>query len=382
MRSHPRLASWLTVVLTGLLALFAVGAVHTAARQRADSPGPGALAAPVPAFKHIFVIVMENKAYENIIGNRRLPYLNSLAQQYGLATNYYAIRHPSLPNYLALTGGDTFGITSDCINCTVAQPNLVDQLEAAGRSWKAYMESMPGPCFVGDSGRLYRQKHNPFIYYDNIRENPARCNQIVPFTQFEADLRANTLPNFIWITPNMCNDIHDCSPPSGDTWLKTWIPKILGSPAWQDGGVLFITFDEGSSNNRRGCCRYATGDRIATLVISPLGKPAYQSPVAYDHYSLLRTIETAWGLPLLGRANDPSTAPMADFFTTPATSSPRDHSRRSSCWSPPSRGISSSTSWALPLGDSRGRLRDAARHVPTPGSIPGSEDRLRCVREE
>jgi len=160
------------LVLIGLLISCAPGPAPTIS----DSPLISTVVAPVrpPAFKHIFVIIMENKDYERIVDNTgQAPYLNELAQQYGLATNYYAITHPSLPNYLALTGGSTFGIDSDCTDCTVPQPNLVDQLEAGGKSWKAYMEGMPHPCFIGDDGPLYRQKHNPFIYYDNLHPHLA-----------------------------------------------------------------------------------------------------------------------------------------------------------------------------------------------------------------
>jgi acid phosphatase len=276
--------------------------------------------APVPRFSHIFEIVLENKEYSSIIGNPSAPYLNSLAQQYGLATNYYAIAHPSLPNYIALIGGSTFGIKSNCTTCFIDAPNLVDQIEGAGRSWRAYMEGMPSPCFVGDQGR-YRQKHNPFIYYDNIRQNPARCNQIVPFTQFAQDLTANTLPDYVWITPDMCNDTHDCPVSTGDLWLQTWVTKVLASPAWQQNGVLFITYDESKSSDSSGCCQGAAGGHIVTLVISPLGKPGYRSSTAYDHYSLLRTIEEAWGMPRLGGANCPCAPPLGDFFTGAARES-------------------------------------------------------------
>ncbi len=276
---------------------------------------PTTAAPMVPAFGHVFEIVMENHEASSIIGNTSAPYINSLAQQYGFAANFYAIGHPSLPNYLALIGGDTFGITSDCTTCFVNAPNLVDQLEGAGKSWKAYMEDMPSPCFVGNSGTLYRQKHNPFIYFDDIRKNAARCNQIVPFTQFATDLQKNRVPNYAWITPNMCDDMHSCSIGAGDAWLKTWVTKILASPAWQQNGVLFITYDEGSTT--MGCCTVASGGHIATVVISPLGKPAYQSAIVYDHYSLLRTIEEAWDLPLLNGANCDCSQPMADFFTPP-----------------------------------------------------------------
>jgi phospholipase C len=290
------------------------------------APGPPAIttatitttAARVPNFKHIFVVVLENKEYDQVVGQDQTPYFNSLAQHYGLASNYYGIRHPSLPNYLALTGGSTFNIKSDCIDCFVAQPNIVDQLEAAGKSWKAYIESMPSACFLGDAPPLYKQKHNPFVYYNDIRTNPERCQQVVPFTEFAKDLANNALPNYVWITPNLCNDSHDCPTSSSDRWLATWVPQILESPAWQDDGALFITYDEGDAKQLfpGSCCREGNGGHIATLVISPLGEPGYRSPVAYDHYSLLRTIENAWQLPELGAAACSCAPPMADFFVS------------------------------------------------------------------
>lgn len=282
------------------------------------TPIPSSTAAPsgrIPSFSHVFTIIMENEALEAILGNTSsAPYINSLAQKYGIAANYYGIGHPSLQNYIALIGGDTFGINSDCTDCFIDAPNLVDQLEGAGKTWKAYMESMPSPCFVGDDSPLYRQKHNPFIYFDNIRNNPARCAKIVPFSQFDQDLQAGTLPDYVWITPNMCNDIHDCSLATGDAWLQTWVSKIVNSPAWQQNGVLFLTFDESERSDTSGCCVYAAGGHILTLVISPLGKPTYQSQAAYGHYSLLRTVEEAWGLPFLSKAACDCSPPMADFF--------------------------------------------------------------------
>jgi phospholipase C len=249
-----------------------------------------------------------------------MPFFNGLAQRYSLATNYYGIGHPSLPNYLALTGGSTFGINSDCTDCMVAQPNLVDQLEHAGKSWKAYMADMPSPCFVGDAPPLYMQKHNPFIYYDDVRTVPERCAKIVPFGQFAHDLAAQTLPQYTWITPNMCDDAHTCPAASADQWLSTWIPQIIASRAWQDAGALFITFDEGHRSTwfPGSCCVEGNGGHIATLVVTPLGKPGYRSEVAYDHYSLLRTIEDGLGLPALGGAACNCAPAMADFFTQPA----------------------------------------------------------------
>ncbi len=270
--------------------------------------------AGLPAFDHIFLIILENKDARKVAGNPSAPYINELASQYGSATQYYGVTHPSLPNYLALTGGDTFGIASDCTDCFVNEDNLADQIEASGRSWKAYLEAMPSPCFLGNANPLYKQKHNPFIYYDSIRTDPKRCGQTVPLDQLANDLNSDQVPDFVWITPDMCNDMHDCPVETGDAWLKLWVSQILASKAWQQDSVLFITFDEGKSDNTEGCCTYAAGGRVVTLVISPYVPPGFKSDVAYSHYSLLRTIEVAWGLPLLGKADCACTLPMTDFF--------------------------------------------------------------------
>lgn len=282
-----------------------VGASNPIA-QASSTPTP---TRAIPAFAHIFVIVMENREFGLVIGSSEAPYLNNLASQYGLATNYFAIAHPSLPNYLALIGGSTFGIRSDCNGCFIDQPNLVDQIEAAGKTWKAYMEGMPSPCFVGDYGK-YAQKHDPFIYFDSIRNDPARCGRIVPFEKLPDDLKNGSLPDFVWITPDLCHDAHDCPLATADDWLKLWVTAILGSPEWSAGSALFITFDEGQGDH--GCCKVAQGGRVATLVISPYGKPGFRSARDYDHYALLRTIEDAWDLPPLGGAAD--IGPMTDFF--------------------------------------------------------------------
>ena len=268
----------------------------------------------VPHFSHIFVIVMENRGYSDIIGDTaNAPYINQLASQYGLLTQDYATTHPSLPNYLSLIGGDSFGVTSDCTTCFVAGTNLVDTLEAGNKTWRAYMESMPSPCFIGDSGQYY-QKHDPFIYFNNIRTNAARCQQVVPLDGLTNDLAGPSTPDFVWITPNICNDMHDCSTAIGDSWLKLWVPRILASAAWKQNGALFITWDEGVDNN--GCCKYAGGGQVATLVISPLVKAGARSATPYDHYSLLRTVCAAWGLTPPGHANDPATAPITGIYTS------------------------------------------------------------------
>jgi hypothetical protein len=258
----------------------------------------------------VFIIVMENNEYGNIIGSSSAPYINSLANQYSLATQYYAITHPSLPNYLALTAGSTFGITSDCTSCWINATNLADQIEGSGRTWKAYMESMPAPCTVSDTG-LYAQRHDPWVYYNDIRTNAARCAaHVVPYTQLGTDIANGTVPNFVWITPNVCDDMHDCSVSTGDTWLSQNVPTILNSSAFKNGGVLFLVWDEGTTN--AGCCGNASGGHIANLVISPLARAGFKSTTPEDHYSLLATIEDAWGLARLNFAA--GAAAMREYF--------------------------------------------------------------------
>lgn len=255
---------------------------------------------------------MENNEYGNIIGNSSAPYINNLANQYGLATQYYAVSHPSLPNYLAMSAGNTFGITSDCTTCWVNATNLADQIEGSGRTWKAYMESMPSACYIGDAGE-YAQKHDPWIYYNDIRTNATRCaGHIVPYTQFGTDMASGNAPNFVWITPNLCNDMHDCSVNTGDTWLSQNVPTILNSSTFKNGGVLFITWDEGSTS--AGCCTYAAGGQVAMLVISPLANAGFKSSTAEDHYSLIATIEDSWGLGRLNNAACSCSGVMREYF--------------------------------------------------------------------
>jgi hypothetical protein len=271
---------------------------------RVTTPTPA-----IPAFDHIFVVIMENHGYDEIIGSADAPYLNQLATKCGVAANYTSVAHPSLPNYLALTGGDTYGVTTDCTDCFQSAPNLaVDRIAASGRTWRAYMESMPSPGFVGDS-YPYMQKHDPFIYYDDIRTDPAQLANVVPYSQLATDLAtAATTPAFGWITPNMLDDMHDGTVAQGDTWLSTAVPALLAAPAWtEQNSLLVITWDEDDN---------APGNQVATFVIASGVAAGFTSAVAYNHYSLLRTIEAAWGLEPL-TANDGQAAVMSDFF--PAT---------------------------------------------------------------
>jgi phosphatidylinositol-3-phosphatase len=289
---------------------------NCAQRMRsAERPGFAVNSRRLPAFSHVVVIVMENKECGDVIGNRRAPFLNTLASRYALATSYFAIRHPSLPNYLALTGGSTFGIASDCTACRVRATNLVDQLERAGLSWKAYMEGLPRPCYRGAVAGRYAKKHNPFVYYDDVVSNPARCSRVVPLANLRSDLDSGELPAFSWITPDSCHDMHDCGVAAGDRFLAGLVPRLLR--AIGPKGVLFITWDEGESDSVRGCCGTAVGGRVATIVAGPLARTGVAVGVPYDHYSLLRTIEDAWQLPELRNAGCPCTRPLTALFAAP-----------------------------------------------------------------
>lgn len=293
-------------------AVLASAVVPTGALATARGPGSrnaAASATSLPDFSHVIVLVMENKEYGQVIGNASAPYINGLASNYSLATRFYAVSHPSLPNYLAMIGGSTFGITSDCTSCSVNATNLVDQLEGAGISWKAYMEDMPGPCYKGGYAGKYAKKHDPFMYFKDVYSNATRCQNVVPMTQLTTDLGSGSLPRFAFITPNLCHDMHDCSVKVGDNFLSTLVPQLL--PALGTNGVLFLTWDEGSTN--AGCCTYAHGGHVATIVAGPGALASTTSSVGYDTYSILKTIETAWGLAPLGKAACKCTAVMSDL---------------------------------------------------------------------
>jgi len=259
----------------------------------------------VPHFDYIVMFMFENKEFGKIIGSPIMPIYNKLSENYSLLTQYYAVRHPSLPNYIAMMGGDTFGISDDCTDCFVNQKSLPDLIEASGRTWKTYQEDMPSPCFVGNS-KPYYQKHNPFIYFDSIRTNQMRCEKnVVPFTALQTDINAGALPNFIFITPNICNDAHDCTLDVTDEWLTDQLNVLM--PALDKIGktyLIILNWDEGSSDE--SCCGLPdkAGGRIPVILMSSLVKNGFQDDTPYTHYSLLKTISEAWGLPYLGHAAD------------------------------------------------------------------------------
>lgn len=330
-------------------------------------------------FKHIFYIMMENHATNEIFGNTAdAPYINWLTSKYGIATNYYGVTHPSLPNYLAAISGDFQGIWDDCaagstVTCapeefgptsgytngqellTQAQitsatntphwfggANIVDQLEAHGMSWKAYMQTLPYtgytgaayPIINGTPISLYVQKHNPFDYFSDIRNSSSRMQKIVPFNQLNQDLNAHTVPNFVWISPDTCHDMHGIDPTSaqeigipscgypvsgldhgaiqlGDAFLNSTVSTIMDSHAWTEKSAIVISWDEDDYAGYTGCCHSPQGVGGVTLgganapfiaITSQNAHHTVDTSTAYNHYSLLATIEQLWGFSCLDNA--------------------------------------------------------------------------------
>jgi hypothetical protein len=262
---------------------------------------------PVPRLHRVVIVVMENKGCEEVIGSPEAPYLNGLAERYAFPSRFYALQRPSLPNYLGLTSGTTFGLDHNCTDCSFRGRNLVDQLEKARISWKAYMQSMPAPCFRGPAAGHYVKEHNPFVYYPNVASNPKRCRHVVPLDRLTKDIAAHALPRFVWISPDNCYNSHNCAIRTGDRFLSLLVPRLEREIGRR--GVIFVTYDEG--NDRSGCCGGAAGGHIATVVAGPAARPGARSALEYDHYSILRTIEDAWGLPRLRGAACPCTRPLS-----------------------------------------------------------------------
>jgi hypothetical protein len=276
--------------------------------QPSVTPAPSPTAIPlVPDFRHIVTIVLENKEFGTVINNGRMPYFNQLAREYTLLTQHYAVTHPSLPNYLAFIGGDTFGVTFDCNKCLVDAVTLPDFIEESGRSWKTYQEDMPTACFQRSDAGNYAMKHNPFMYFDPIRLNEERCNRsVVPMLQLYSDITAHELPDYVFITPNLCNDAHSCGLRTADDWLNA-LMMVLQPELDRDGEpyLVIITWDEGQGNH--SCCGLPAeaGGRVATILVSPQARRGFEDGTPYTHYSILKTISEAWGLPQLGLAADP-----------------------------------------------------------------------------
>jgi phospholipase C len=239
---------------------------------------------------------MENHRYSDVIGSAAAPYTTSLSLECGSATHYAIVGSPSLPNYIGATFGDTFGISDDAPPSShdLSADNLFRQVRAAGGSAKSYEESMPQNCALSSSGN-YAVKHNPEAYANGPGDRAACQRDNVPLGttsggNFLSDLQNDTLPSFSFITPNLCNDTHDCSVATGDGWLKGWVPKILQSTAYRAGRTaLVIMYDEYTP--------------IPNVFITPSTVPGTIATQGFDHYSLLRTTEEMLGIgSFLGRA--------------------------------------------------------------------------------
>jgi phosphatidylinositol-3-phosphatase len=261
--------------------------------------------------------VEENHAYSSVIGNPAMPYTNSLAQQYALATQYYADRHNSLPNYFMLTTGDLI-TTDDLYTGTVTSDNVVRAITAAGKTWKVYAESLPSIGYLGPSVIPYGKDHNPFTYLSDVLNSSSQAANVVPFTQLAADMQNGTLPNYAMIVPNFANDGHDCPNEASyctdtdklaniDSWVQTNVGPLINSAAFNNS-VLVYTWDESAITDMTN-----TGGHVATILVGSPVRHGFQSTAVYQHQSMLRlTME------LLGITDFPgaaATAPdMAEFF--------------------------------------------------------------------
>jgi len=283
----------------------AVAAATAARPAPAAASGPCGTLSSAPAYTHVIWVWLENHSLDKIIGSAQAPYLNSLATECGLATNYHNITHKSLPNYVGATSGLGYQalarFTRDCSplrGCTTTAPSLFGQ----GETWKAYQESMPSNCDTRNSGE-YAVHHNPVPYFTTL---PGCATSDVPYTELAHDLAAGTLPAFSFITPNLLDDMHTGTIAEGDRWMAANLPKVLDSDEYTDGSTaVFITWDEGHGGTPgEKCATNKTDDscHIATIVISPSTKPGTRSATLFSHYSLLRTAEELLGLPLLGHA--------------------------------------------------------------------------------
>jgi acid phosphatase len=290
-------------VAFALTAVLSMRVVSAAQEQRA---------ADHPTFGHIVIILEENTGLGYLLGNKNgAPYFNSLLDQYGLASEFYANTHPSIGNYMMLVTGQV--LTNDDRDTPASFPvdvdNVVRQLERAGKTWKAYAEGLPHVGYTGGNIGKYAVRHVPLAYLTDVQRSPELRSNLVPFTQFAEDLRSHRLPQYSFVTPDVCNDGHSCRIEVMDRWLHTHVPALLEDEQFKEDGLLIITFDEAwGSDDAHG------GGQIATLLVSPaFSKRSYRSTTFYQHQSTLRLTLEGLGVDALpGLAKDAPT--MWEFF--------------------------------------------------------------------
>jgi hypothetical protein len=271
--------------------------------------------APVASTPHVMVIVEENKGYKATLGTCSAdPYLCSLAAAYATDTSWFGVSHPSAPNYVAFASGSTQGMSSDCSPPSCGPwnvPSLGGQLSVAGIPWRAYMESMPTACSTGANSGLYAEKHNPFLYFSDVRlaANCATVEQPYPGAAgLVSALTGTGAPDFVWITPNLANDMHDGSVTAGDAWLTANLAPVLASSWFTHGNAtVIVTMDEGPSTNA-----------IPMVVISSRARGVGAVTTHGNHYGTLRSIEETYGLGLLGGAASSANGDLAGLFGGPA----------------------------------------------------------------
>jgi phosphatidylinositol-3-phosphatase len=285
----PRRTRWLRICLTALAVALSVSAPPLLGVTRAAAASP----------PNIMVIVEENQGYSNIIGNAKAPYINSLARTFASATQWYGLTDNSLADYVALISGTTGSYGS---------PTLVGELATAGISWKAYMEDMPSPCYTGPGVGNYEKVHNPFVSFKSITKNPAQCNRIVPFAGtggFASDLNGKTAPSFMFVVPNVCDDMHSsCSSMNkitqGDKWLKANLSTVFGSQWYMNGGIVIITWDSATTADKSGW-NTGNGGHVPTIVISATSSRAFGN--GGNHYGTLLAIEEEYVVGHLGQSS-------------------------------------------------------------------------------
>jgi hypothetical protein len=308
-RSAPMALGVFLVVGALAIGIAAIAAVPGATR-RAGTTSTSTTGPPVTHglshFAHVMVVVMENLSYASALAT---PGFAALAHRYAYATDSYAASHPSLPNYLALTAGSTFGRTSDCLTCYVTADNLAAQLSAAHVSWGDFSEGVSAPCYLGTSYGSYAAKHNPFRYYADVRTSPALCAHLLPLSVLTDAARrgASAVPAFSFVVPDVCHDGHDCAPAVAAAWLTGFLAAVTASAAWRDHGLVIVTWDESEGDDSAMApsgqvVATGGGGHILTMVLAhgaPRGT-VLTAPLTDD--AILATIERNFGLGYLGGA--------------------------------------------------------------------------------